>query len=169
MVGKRIAALGAVLLLASACSRPPIGPTTYSALPAVTVASISTQPVTRPVALDERNATLPSVAIPGTSKVRAEESGFPGVNPTAVLEASMRTRMAWRTLHPADLLKPPALAARSVGADVAETGATSVAKDRGMSKPASTAAVALTYNREAKMDRLVKEGRAAATSICSGC
>lgn len=169
MVGKRIAALGAVLLLASACSRLPLGPTTYSALPAVTVASISTQPVTRPVASAERSATPPSVSITGTSKARAAESGFHGVNPTAVLEASVRTRMAWGTLHPADLSKPPSLTARSVGADVAETGATSVTKDRGISKPASTATVALTYNREAKMERLVKGGRAVATSIYSGC
>ncbi len=169
MVGKRIAALGAVLLLTSACSRLPIGPTAYSALPAATVASIPAQPVVLPAVPAEMSTGLPPVAIPGTLKTPAAESGSHGVNPTAVLEASMRTRMAWKTLHPADLLKPPALAALSVGAVVAETGATSVTKDPRIGKPTSATAVALTYNREATMDRLVKGGRDAAKAICSGC
>lgn len=169
MVGKRIAALGAVLMLTSACSRLPIGPTAYSALPAATVASIPAQPVALPVVPAEMSAALPSVAIPGTIKTRAAESRSGGVNPTAVLEASMRTRMAWETLHPADLLKPPVLAARSIGADVAETGATSVASGLKTGKPVPIAAAPLTYNREATMDRLVKGGRDAAKAICSGC
>jgi hypothetical protein len=169
MVGKRIAALGAVLLLTSACSRLPIGPTAYSSLPAATVASIPAQPVVLPAVSAEMSTARPSVAIPGTLKMPAAESGSRGVNPTAVLEASKRARMAWAPLHPADLLKPPALAARSVGADVAETGATSVTRDPRIGKAASAGAVALTYDREATMDRLVKGGRDAAKAICSGC
>lgn len=169
MIGKPIAALGAVAMLTSACSRLPIGPTAYSALPAATVASVPARPVVLPLVSPEINAALPSAVIPGTIKTQKAESRSGGVNPAAVLEASMRTRMAWETLHPADLSKPPLMAMRSIGADVAETGATSTASGLKAGKPATVAADPLTYDREATMDRLVKGGRDAAKAICSGC
>lgn len=165
---KRIAALGAVLLTVSACSRLPTAPTAYSALPPVTLSNAAAPLATSAVPA-EIDVALAQVVIPGTLKRSVAESGTRGVNPTTVLEASMRTHMAWELLRPADLLKPPALVARSVAADVAETGATSVTKDPGTSKPTSVAAVALIYDREATMDRLVKGGQDAAKAICSGC
>lgn len=169
MIGKPIAALGALAMLTSACSRLPIGPTAYSSLPAATAASDPAQPMVLssvPAAID---TAVPSIIIPGTIKTREAESKAGGVNPTAVLEASMRTRMAWETLRPADLLRPPSMAARSIGADVIETGATSAASSLKPSKLSRVAAVPMTYDREATMDRLVKGGRDAAKAICSGC
>jgi hypothetical protein len=166
---KRIVAFGAVLLLTSACSRLPIGPTSYSSLPAVEAVSLPAQPVALQAVPAEMSAALPPTAIPGTLKAPSAESVSRGVNPSAVLEASMRAHRAWGALHPGELLKPRALATRSVGADVAETGATSAAGDPATGKPASAVTATLAYDREAAMDRLVKGGRDAAKAICSGC
>jgi hypothetical protein len=168
MIGKPIAALGAVAMLTSACSRLPIGPTAYSALPAATVASVPARPVVLPLVSAEIDDALPSVVIPGTITTRKAESGSGGVNPVAVLEASRRTRMAWETLYPGDLLKPPAVATRSFGADVAEIGATYAASGLKIGKPAPAAAPP-AYDREATMGRLVQGGRDAVKAICSGC
>lgn len=141
MTVKRIAALGAVLLTASACSRLRMRPAAYSSLPPATMHHKVAAPAPAPAISAAVGVFHLPVIVPGTLKKSQAGSGQGGVNPTAVLEASMRSHMAWEPPRPADLLKPPAL----------ET------------------VVALTYNREATMDRLVKAGRDAAKPICSGC
>ena len=140
MTVKRIAAVGAVLLAVSACSRVRMRPAAYSSLPPATMHNKGAALTPAPAISAAGNVFAPPVIIPGTVKKPQAGSGQGGVNPTAVLEASMRSHMAWEPLRSADLPKPPA------------------------------AAVAmLAYNREATMDRLVKAGRDAAKPICSGC
>lgn len=140
MTVKQIAALGAVLLTASACSRPRMRPAAYSSLPPATMHNKVAALAPAPAISAALNVSPLPVIIPGTLKKLQAGSGQGGLNPTAVLEASMRSRMAWAPLRTADLPKPPA-----------------------------AAVVVLNYNREATMDRLVKAGRDAAKPICSGC
>ncbi|MDP4006307.1 hypothetical protein [Methylobacterium sp. NEAU K] len=152
-----------LVLLAGACSRLTNVPTTYSALPPVSASALAAAPA-------DVVADLPPVVIPGTMRVPATDGGSRGVNPTAALDASRHTRLAWEALRPADLLKPPALAAASRGrsspADVTETAATAT-RASSIDKPAAIAT--LTDDREATMERLLKGGRNAASAICSGC
>ena len=150
IIVKRAVVLGLVLL-AGACSRLPNVPTAYSALPpgAGDTASLRAAPA-------EPATLLPVVILPGTLKDLGVRSAPPGVNPNAVLDASMRTRMTWESLRPADLLKPPALGA--AGSATA-----------GLARPERPTIAALIYDREAAMDRLLKGGRGVEKSICSGC
>lgn len=161
----RVAVLGLILLSASACSRLPNVPTAYSSLPSMTVArDAGLKEVVRPAAPAVPAAALPVIRIPGTAL--AHEDAVPGqrVNPTDVLAASARARLAWQTLRPAELTRPTFVVNRDAVArlGVGETGAVGgggrVAKSE-----------TLSYDREAMMSRLEKEGRSAAKPICSGC
>ncbi|CAM2915935.1 hypothetical protein JHFBIEKO_0735 [Methylobacterium mesophilicum] len=144
---KRIAVLG-MLLSAGACSRLPNVPTAYSALPR-TPASVAAVPVVAtPEAPAEAVAALPRIVIPGTMTIPVPAFEPRGLNPGAALDSSRRSRLAWEALRPADLLRPPVLAA-------------------GRSAPSTIPAQ--TYDRDAAMERLLKGGHAAASGICSGC
>ena len=172
MIVKRITVLATVLLLTSACSRLPIGPTAYSALPPQTMASVAAPVIQAPVVSAEVDVAPSPVFIPGTLKTPEIAITQHGVNPTDVLEASTRSRMAWKPLRSADLLKPPAFAGRSslvASQDVTETASTPAPERPEVGKRAPAAIVALSYNRETTMDRLVQGGRDAAKDICSGC
>jgi len=159
----RFAVLGLILLSASACSRLPNVPTAYSSLPAMTAAhDAALKEVARPVAPAVPAAALPVIRIPGTARVQEAEVPGQRVNPTDVLAASTRARLAWRTLRPAELTRPAFVANRNAFAGVAETGAI------GARKPVAKIE-ARAYDREAMMTRLEKEGRSAAKPICSGC
>ena len=186
----RIGALAALLLTTSACSHLPMGPTAYSALPSNPPAGLA--PATLPATLapaaaplaeaapvrPETDVALAPVVIPGTWKLRDVETRRGSVNPLAALEASVRTRLAWETLHPEDLSeqpKPAARSFRSLRTDVTETSATSAAGSPAGSPAKASADAKLsaeppaTYNREAAMTALLKGGKDAAKSICSGC
>jgi hypothetical protein len=147
MTVRRIAALAAVLLTASACSRLRMRPAAYSSLPRATMHNKVAALAPAPAISAAVNVFPLPVIIPGTLKKPRAGSGQGGVNPTAVLEASMRSHMAWEPLRSADIPKPPAL----------ETSSTSATGGP------------LTDKREATMDRLVKAGRDATKPICSGC
>ena len=159
----RIGALAAVLLTASACSRLPMGPTAYSALPSAS--SVGVTPPTATPIRPETDMALAPVVIPGTWTLRDVGTRRGSVYPSAVLEASVRTRMAWKALHPDILSDRWAPVARSLRADVTETAATSSAKASDRSAFAAPA----SYDREAAMSTLLKGGKDAAKSICSGC
>ena len=161
----RLGALAAVLLTASACSQLPMGPTAYSALPSGPPVSVPPPAAAR--VQPDADVALAPVVIPGTWKLPNVGTRPGSVNPSAVLEASVRTRMAWKVLHPEVLSERRAPVARSFGADVTETAATSSAT----TSPATSAAdrVPANYNREALMSTLLKGGKDAARSICSGC
>ncbi|MCJ2056794.1 hypothetical protein MKL09_09520 [Methylobacterium sp. J-048] len=144
---KRIAALGLVLL-AGACSRLPNVPTAYSALPRTSASGVAAAvaPVTAaPEAPAEMAVDLPRIVIPGTMTVPVAAVEPRGLNPSAALDTSRRSRMTWEALHPGDLLNPSA------------------------GRSASSGVAPRTYDREAMMDRLLKGGRNAASGICTGC
>ncbi|WP_091720337.1 hypothetical protein [Methylobacterium phyllostachyos] len=107
-------------------------------------------------------AALPAIGIPGTARVHEAEVPGQRVNPTDVLAASTRARLAWRTLHPAELTRPSFVVNRNAFAGVTETGAIEAGKPVAKIE-------ARSYDREAMMTRLEKEGRSAAKPICSGC
>ena len=172
MIVKRIATFATVLLLTSACSCLPIGPTAYSSLPPQTMPSVAAPVAQAPVVSGEVDAAPLPVIIPGTLKTPEIAITHHGVNPTDVLEASTRSRVAWKPLRSADLLKPPAFAGRSLqvaSQDVTETASTSATERSAVDKRGPATIAVPTYNREATMDRLVKGGRDAAKAICSGC
>ena len=172
----RIATLAAVLLTVGACSRMPMGPTAYSALPADPTAAV-TVPVAPPRAdvaaiQPEADVALTPVVIPGTWTLRGTETLRGSVNPAAVLDASVRSRMAWKALRPEDLLERSILAARSVrslATDIVETSATTRGKAPAAGRPLLSADAPATYDREATMSALLRGGQNAAKSICSGC
>lgn len=176
MVVKRIAAL-ALVLLTGACARFPSVPTAYSALPPLAAAGRVTAPAilspASPTALSTASAA-PAVIIPGTPTAsRAEgraQGRAQGVNPTAVLETSMRTRMAWEPLHPGDLLMPPAARSRTrlAGGDVAG-GEAAEARAGVPLREAAPPVLPHPYDRDAAMNRLLKRSVATVSTICSGC
>lgn len=155
----RIAVVGLILLTASACSRMPNVPTAYSSLPPLTV--VHDKALTAPAVPE---AALPAIRIPGTALVHGDEVPGERVNPTDVLAASARARLSWQVLRPTELTRPSFVVNRSAVArlGVDETGAV------GAGKPGAKIETQ-TYDREAMMARLEKEGRHAAKPICSGC
>lgn len=156
----RIAVLGLILLTASACSRMPNVPTAYSSLPALTVEHEAGPKVVPSPAVPE--AALPVIRIPGTALAHGtEENQGPRVNPLDVLATSTRARLAWQTLHPTVLARPSSVASSRAGGQVAETGA--------IGGKSAVPAETRSYNREAMMRSLEKEGKRAARPICSGC
>lgn len=164
----RIAVLGLVLFTASACSRLPSVPTAYSSLPAVSIgpnAALRAGP--SPVAPAVAAAALPAIRIPGTALAHGAEDPAERragrVNPTDILAASTRARLAWQTLRPTELTRPSFIVNRdALERSVVETGTV------GAGRPVAKVE-APTYDREAMMARLEKEGRFAAKPICSGC
>ncbi|MCJ2088845.1 hypothetical protein MKK88_23105 [Methylobacterium sp. E-005] len=164
----RIAVLGLLLLTTSACSRLPNVPTAYSSLPALTPGHDAVlKAVPSPVAPAVPVAALPVIRIPGTALAHGAESPAepqgPRVNPTDVLAASARARLAWQTLHPTELMRPAFGGRRDAFAhSIDETGAI------GAGEPPAKVETS-SYDRAAMMARLEKEGRRAGKPICSGC
>lgn len=171
MVVKRIAVLGMVLLT-GACARFPSVPTAYSALPPAPIVSgpeefSATPPVPAlPSMTAEPGVAPPAVIIPGTLTMPVGNGGARAVNPTAVLETSMRTRMAWETLRPADLLKPPTVPTRSLARATDDDAAETALGTPTLHTPP---VAARPYDREAMMSRLLKISAQSAHTICSGC
>jgi hypothetical protein len=175
MAFRRIGTLVAVLTL-GACSHAPLMPTAYSALPpptAMPAATASTGPLVGAAApRAERDIDPLPVVIPGTLKLTDAQIGQNGVNPLAVLDSSMRNRMSWKSLRPENLTKPPiysGLSRMSNGAGVGEASATQKDNIPGFDKDLATKRIMSEYNREAAMAALLKGGRGAAKSVCSGC
>ncbi|MBE7200334.1 MAG: hypothetical protein INR70_21365 [Parafilimonas terrae] len=195
MTLKRIGTLAAVLLTSGACSHVSMGPTAYSALPSAApaapqpVAVQSTGSAARPAegvvglaAPVSASAVLASpvsdppvlapVVIPGMPKLQEADTGRGGSNPSAVLDASTRTRMAWKALHPENLTERSILAsraARMAGADTVTMSAVSNARGGAVDRSLTSAGSPATYDREAAMSALLKGGQDAARPICSGC
>ena len=166
----RIAVLGLILVTASACSRLPNVPTAYSSLPAVTPGHDAVvKAIPSPVAPAAPVAALPVIRIPGTALARgAEDIEGARVNPTDVLAASTRARLAWQTLRPTDLTRRSFIVNReALERSVVETG--TVGADKSVVGKRVAAVETPTYDREAMMARLEREGRFAAKPICSGC
>ncbi|MGU3465142.1 hypothetical protein ACLBXO_09820 [Methylobacterium sp. C33D] len=165
-----------VVLTSSACSHAPLMPTAYSALPpptAMPAAAPSTGALVDAAAprAEADIGPLP-VVIPGTLKLKDAETGQRGVNPLAALDASVRNRMTWKSLHPENLSKPaiyPGLSRMANGVDVGETSATRKDNIPGFDRELATKRIMSEYNREAAMAALLKGGRDAAKSVCSGC
>jgi hypothetical protein len=173
MAFKRIGTLVVVLAL-SACSHPPLMPTAYSSLPAASPASVSsTGPivVSAPPRVEADLGPIP-VIIPGTLKLQEDEIGRHGVNPLAVLDSSARSRATWKTFRPDNLTRPPVytgLSRMSNGLDAGSTSAPRKATAPGFDRELAMKIIPSEYNREATMATLLKGGRDAAKSICSGC
>lgn len=175
MAFRRIGTL-VVVLTSSACSHAPLMPTAYSALPpptAMPAAASSTGPLVDAAAPHAEADIGPwPVVIPGTLKLKAAEIGQRGVNPLAVLDSSMRNRMSWKSLHPENLTKPPiysGLSRMANGVDVGETSATPKDNIPGFDRELAKKRILSEYNREAAMAALLKGGRDASRSVCSGC
>ncbi|MCJ2073924.1 hypothetical protein MKK75_34910 [Methylobacterium sp. J-030] len=164
----RIAVLGFILLTAGACSRLPNVPTAYSSLPGLrSEHDAALKAVPGPVAPAVPAAALPVIRIPGTALARGAESPGEGqgarVNPTDVLAASARARLGWQILRPTELTRPAFVRNRdALARSVAETGTIDAGKRIASFEVSS-------YDREAMMARLEKEGRRAAKPICTGC
>lgn len=168
MAFKRIGTL-VVVLTSSACSHLPLMPTAYSSLPPAS----ATGPLVGAAAphAEADLGPLP-VVIPGTLKLRESEIGQRGVNPLAVLDSSTRSRATWKSFRPENLAKPPVytgLSRMASGLDVGETSATRKETVPGFDRERATRRILSEYNREATMTTLLKGGRDAAKSICSGC
>ncbi|MGU3668817.1 hypothetical protein ACLBX9_31945 [Methylobacterium sp. A49B] len=190
MTLKRIGTLAAVLLTSGACSHLPMGPTAYSALPsaapagpqpvAVQSAGSAARPaegdvgLAAPVTASPVSAppVLAPVVIPGMPKLQEADTGRGGSNPSAVLDASTRTRMAWKALHPENLTERSILASRSTrmtGADTVTMSAASNARGGAADRSLTSTGSPATYDRDAAMSALLKGGQDAARPICSGC
>lgn len=174
MAFKRIGTLVAVLA-SSACSHVPLSPTAYSALPPPTAMAATTAPTAPLVDLaapqpEADDGPMP-VVIPGTLKLQNAELGQRGVNPLAVLDFSRRSRLAWKTLRPQDLIKPPVYASVSRMYDDVDIRETATTSGKGSAPESGLKAgkAPLEYDREATMETLLKGGRMATSSICSGC
>lgn len=166
MIAKRIAVLGTVCLLMGGCSQPMNVPTTYSSLP---IAAAAEPTVT---VSDDPQASLPPVVVPGQMRASALSQVRPGVDPNAVLQASAAARAAWVPLKPADLTLPAAVTSRSApprgnGAAGDPSSTASVFASVGTAVPQRPGAE--SYDREAVMDSLVREGRRDARPICDRC
>ncbi len=138
-------------------------PTAYSSLPPLTVErAAGLKAVPNPAV---PVAALPVIRIPGTALAHggSGESRGPQVNPLDVLAASTRARLAWQTLSPQEMARPSFVVNRDAVArlGVGETGA--------IGGKGTVQFETRSYNREAMMQRLEKEGRGAAKPICSGC
>lgn len=163
---KRILALGTMCSLMSGCSHLLNVPTAYTSLPRQAVVTPSSLPE------DVSNASLPPVVVPGQVRTSTLRQTSIGVDPSAALRASTNARAAWMPLKPHELTRPPAFVAGSGSAkaaaepaDPTSTGSVSAqAKDN-----RRQGAVVQSYDREATMDRLEREGRKDAKSICGGC
>ena len=173
MVLKRIVALGIVLPATTACSLLPTGRGVYSALPPVAATSPAIPVDDTAAAVSDLDIDLPPAPIPGAPTTLESAAGRGGVNPSAVLEASMRARTGWKVLRPTDIPERSALAARldnPAGPDVARTAAIPAAKGPPLGANASTTVMALEDGRSAAaMSRLARNGREAEKTICSGC
>lgn len=164
MVVKRIVALGLLLPAMTACSALPPSRGVYSALSPLPLARTALAPGEATAAAD-LDVALPSPPIPGTLKTPVAAAAGGGVNPSAVLEASVRARTAWKALRPMDMAERPTPAARidgSAGQDLSRTAALPAA---GPAAPV----VSPDYDRSAAMSRLVRHGGASEKTICSGC
>jgi hypothetical protein len=165
MVVKRIVALGLLLPAMTACSALPPSRGVYSALSPLPSARTALAPGEATAAAADLDVALPSPPIPGTLKTPVAAAAGGGVNPSAVLEASVRARTAWKALRPMDMAERPTPAARidgSAGQDLSRTAALPAA---GPAAPV----VSPDYDRSAAMSRLVRHGGASEKTICSGC
>lgn len=153
MVIVRIAVLGGLGLMLGGCLSLTDAPRAYSAL--------------QPPAVSD--SPLPPVVVPGQVLTAGLGATGTGVNPSDELTTSQRQRSAWEALHPSELAQPPSFASHTASAN----GATDPISTASVSKPAKVRARRdadpQSYDREATMDRLVKEGRKDAKPICGGC
>jgi hypothetical protein len=163
MVVKRIVALGLLLPAMTACSALPPSRGVYSALSPLPSARAALAPGDATAAANDLDVALPSTPIPGTLKAPLGAGG--GVNPSAVLEASVRARTAWKALNPRDMAERPMAATRVGGAAGQDVSRTAALPAAGPTAPA----VAPDYDRAAAMSRLVRHGDASEKTICSGC
>ena len=115
------------------------------------------------------DAALPPVMVPG-QVLQAGLGGMGGgVNPSDDLLKSERARAAWGAQRPFELALPPSLAAHTASAS-RMTDPTSKASVLQPAKGVARHSVdPQSYDREATMDRLEKEGQKDAKPICSGC
>jgi hypothetical protein len=119
----------------------------------------------------DSDAALPPVTEPGQLLKPGLGRTAGGANPLDDLRSSERARMAWAPIHSDKLPPPPSLAAHPA----ALTGAGSInpAGTAALSTPAQGGAArgaeTTSYDREAIINRLVKEGRKDANPICGGC
>jgi hypothetical protein len=156
MVVMRIATLCGCAMALGGCLALPDTPRAYTALPSTAVS----------------NAALPPVVVPGQVLRASLGRTSAGVNPSDDLLSSERARIAWAPLQPDELALPSTPAAHSASA-IKAGGASDPASTSSVSMPtkgsARPGADAQSYDREATMDRLEKEGRKDAKPICGGC
>jgi hypothetical protein len=156
MVATRIAVLCGCGLALGGCLSPMTQTASYASLPSMTVTSGAMPPVVEPGQLLR----------PNLGRVSA------GVNPSEDLRSSERARVAWAPLDPYHGALPPSVAAQATHFS-GGTGAIGSADAVGPSKVArggaDREAKPSSYDREATMDRLEKEGRKDAEPICGGC
>ena len=155
MVLMRIAVLCGCGLALGGCLSPMAHTGAYTALQPLAASAVALPPVTAPGQLLK----------PGLGRTAG------GANPLDDLRSSERARMAWAPIHPDKLPAPPSLAAHP--AALMGAGSINPAGAAAVSTPAqggtARGAETTSYDREAIMNRLEKEGRKDAKPICGGC
>lgn len=178
----KLSAVIGIGLLAGACSGRPLGtPGVYSSLPPANAAVHDTvrAPSGHRRAIEATAAfapmpPAPSPTMPGDWIGEAPEQRGGRTDPVAALKASAQARSHWATLRPGELTRPPLLESRliqalaGIGRNDLVTG--SVPGEAPAKVETQARAVKLdSYDRDAAMQRLIRNGSAASRNICDGC